>query len=181
MTKTDALAIVAELGAAFPRPELSEESVNLYVRQLLAVDRQLARHAANRLVRTRRFLPTVAEIFDAVLDEAGVGTITAEQAWGVVRWQVRRIGSYGAFPETTAGGRMLKHAVETIGWQELCGCPADREATMRAQFFRVYDDCRRREREMHLWQPNHLRLLASVTPLPLAAPHEQSASTELQP
>lgn len=157
MTKAEALQCVTILAGAFPRPEMTEATVRIYVECLLEHDARTVQTAIRRLVVTSRFLPTIAEIREAVTANATPEWPTPGDAWARVMHLVRKIGSYGTLPSATPFDRMVKRCIEGIGgWSYLCDETKNIMAD-RAHFLRVYEQNVARERQ---------RDAAQVWPLP---------------
>ena len=157
MTKPEALKLVTYIVAAFPRPQVSPETIEVYVANLVDLPYADATEAVGVLLRQARFLPTIAEIRGAYTDHCfrKAGLLTAEEAWGIVEWAFRKVGGYRPFPATTKGGPLLKRAVAAIGWQTLC--QSENIVADRAHFFRIYAAMVARERERVTLDP-HARI-----------------------
>ena len=146
MTEPEALRLMVRLVAAFPRPEVSEATVDVYVQHLLPLDYQAARVAIARLVATRKFLPAIAEIRDAMTEQRATDFPTAGDAWALAMTWVRKIGGYGTPPETTPTERLVKRAIDGLGgWAYLCH-ESENLAADRARFLDGWDELVRRER-----------------------------------
>jgi len=94
--------------------------------------------AIDRLIRTARFLPAVAEIREVVA-EARCGLLDADVAWGEVLAQVRRCGRYRI---PTWSSPALAAAVDAIGWHEICD--STEQGVTRAHFTKAYRATRAR-------------------------------------
>lgn len=79
MSTDDTKLAVAALAAAFPRAEIRQETVSVYVRALADLPPAMVNRAVGRLIATSRFFPTVAEIREAVV-ESHVALPTVDQA-----------------------------------------------------------------------------------------------------
>ena len=62
MTTDESRALVAQLKAAFPRQEVTTETLAMYAMMLADLDAGAAQKAVLGLVATSRFFPTIAEI-----------------------------------------------------------------------------------------------------------------------
>lgn len=168
MTEREALTIVAALQGAYPRPEVTPKTVKIYAEILLPLEYPAVRHAVERLLLTAKFLPTIAEIRDAVTANAAPEWPTPGDAWARVMHLVRKVGSYGTLPSATPFDRMVKRCIEGIGgWTYLC---EETENVMadRAHFLRVYEQNVAREKQ---------RDAATVWPLPGSAPRRELDDT----
>lgn len=157
MTEREALTVVAALQGAYPRPEMTPATVKIYARMLLPLDYAAVMQAAERLLLTAKFLPTIAEIREAVTADATPEWPTPGDAWARVMHLVRKVGSYGTLPTATPFDRMVKRCIEGIGgWSYLCD-ETENIMADRAHFLRVYEQNVARERQ---------RDAAQVWPLP---------------
>jgi len=155
MTKEQAWKLVTMIAAAWTRPPMAEETFAIYVEHLSRLDYEVGVQAVNRAIATRTFLPSIAEINElAGIVALGDGTLSAEEAWGVVLLCFDQVGSYREFPRNTAGGEVLKKTVDLIGWMNLCR--SENQAADRAHFFRIYEAVLGRER--------HARVLGITPP-----------------
>lgn len=129
--------------AAFPQREVPVSTLALYSRQLVDLDPAAVVDAIERLIRTSRFFPTIAEIREAAV-AGGPTEGLAELAWAEVQREVRRVGDHGAAHlRQFRGGVFIEPerpvfsspvtvaAVESVTWKLIChGDPA----SVREQF-----------------------------------------------
>ncbi len=147
MTNAEALQCVTMLAGAYPRPEMSEATVRIYVRCLVPLDFGMVSAAIERLLLTSRFLPTIAEIREAVTANSAPTWPTPGDAWARVMHLVRKVGIYGTLPTATPFDRMIKRCIEGIGgWPYLCDETENLMAD-RAHFLKVYEQNVARERQ----------------------------------
>jgi hypothetical protein len=66
MTHEESWQLVMYLTAAYPRPEVSQETFAIYVENLLPLEVGAARAAVQELVQTEKFLPPIAAVHEAV-------------------------------------------------------------------------------------------------------------------
>lgn len=90
MGHSDAAEQVALLKAAFPRTELSRETLAIYATKLADIDGQLLAAAVNRLIEDVKFFPTIAEIRKMAARLAGLLPPPAAEALAIVRRADRR-------------------------------------------------------------------------------------------
>lgn len=144
MTRAEAQKLVMLLFAAFPAqtrnvaPAEARASAEVYARGLEDLDRDLAARAVDALVKSARFLPTVAEIRAAcVVTQHGRRRGGAE-AWGDV---IRAIGRYGYMRrpgiDFAFDDPLVARAVDAFGWANLCG--SENATADRARFIEHYD------------------------------------------
>lgn len=167
MTDAEALRIVSRLVAAFPRPVVNEMTVDVYVEALLPLDAARVAASVQRLTLTVRFLPTIAEIREAMTTQSGPELPTAGDAWATVLHWVRKIGGYGTVPTRTPIDRLIARCIDAVGgWHYLCH-ESENLMADRAHFLRVYAENVQRV---------HRHAAERVWPLP--APPERERVTD---
>lgn len=142
MRTTEALELVRQLMTCYPSATLGQDNIQAYARHLLDLDAEVAAVAVKRCIATCRFFPSIAEIREqaaACMD----GAPDAEEAWGIVCAEVRRVGYNGkpVFPHA----RILD-AVQAIGgWYDVCS--SDNAAADRSHFVKAYQMATTRSRQ----------------------------------
>lgn len=134
MTRADALEVMAMLVAAWPTRQMPPSAVDVFALALGDLDADETKAAVVQLVQTRTFCPSIGEIRGAVVG-ARLKLPSAEQAWGIVRRAVSRVGVYRApvFDCDEVDG-----AVEDIGWDTVCNAPPG-DAPTRSRFCAAYE------------------------------------------
>lgn len=125
---------VASLKAAYPDSVLLPETVAVYTTALERFDPQLVQAAVGRLILESRFLPRVAEIAEAVAEEA-LGLPSTAEAWNEAEGRSMGSWPYDRTPLVTqvmnlVGGQWEIQHSETPG-------------VIRAQFRDLYAELRR--------------------------------------
>jgi hypothetical protein len=132
MKKSEAVACMGLLRAAYPKFEIPDESHALYVDVLSGIDAEAGSRAVKRAIMGCKFFPSLAEILDYVAEDA-VACEPAEQAWAEVMRAISRWGRYRAWrfanPATHA-------AVDSVGKDNLCN--SEDLVAERAHFMRIY-------------------------------------------
>lgn len=136
MTDEQALEIMAYLKAAYPRQEVTRETIAVYADSLRTLDAKTVREAVRTHVATQPFFPAISEILKPIA-EAQVGAAPAEQAWLEVMRAIARWGRYQpwAFDNPVVGA-----AVDALGKDEICN--SDNLDVTRAHFLRIYESYR---------------------------------------
>lgn len=171
---TERKQIIMLLGpyvALFPSCKLDAAGLGLYARALQELPAAAIEAAMNKLVKTCRFFPTVAEITqeaEALMEYAserngGVHTPTAAEAWSEVQTLAKRIGTWS---EWHCSHPYVRAAAERFGIYELSTLPADGVNTARAQFMRMYESVREQGRQSRL-NANTLKSLGQAKVLEL--------------
>lgn len=140
MTPTQAMKIVTVLANA---PDEGQASWSIQTQEVFAhmiedLAYEPTMKAALTWIRSQPRRPTIAGLRSAVraqLEAVGEmpATLDVDQAWGIVRDAVSRVGRYRNFP---ADYPALKAVVDRMGWEDLCNC--DNTEVLRAQFERHY-------------------------------------------
>lgn len=118
-----------------------------YAAGLADLDHDLVKGAVGRLVRTSKFLPTVAEIREAAGVLAHGTRTTGAQAWGAVVRALKSCGSH-----RTPGvdfhfqDPITRELVSSFGWSELCASGTIGHAADRARFIEAYDQIAKSDR-----------------------------------
>ena len=135
-------AIVATLTPylmAFPQSKMTPAGLAIYARALNSLSTAEINAAMLKLLRTCRFFPTVAEIFEqaeVMRDFAtDTGLPTPDEAWAEAQKEVRRKGIYADWELSCPE---IERAVAYFGKMELCSLKIDDVNTARAQFMRIY-------------------------------------------
>ena len=134
---------------AFPNSKLNEGGLLVYSRALSSLSLAEIEAAMLKLMRTCKFFPSVAEIFDAAKNIKRYAendeTLTAEEAWGEVMELVHTCHMYEPWHYSCAA---VEKAVKAYGGkEELCALEMASVGTARAQFMRIYNAVFTREEE----------------------------------
>lgn len=141
MTKTEAARLVAFLLGAYSSVPVSSKTTLVYEAQLADLEFSTARRAVDRLTKTSRFMPTIAEIRAMAVEiQHGPRRLGAE-AWGDVLGEIRRVGLYGL---PRFDDPRVAEAVHLMTWRGLC--LGENEAADRARFVDLYDGLQDRAR-----------------------------------
>jgi len=162
VTELEARGVLKLLAAAYPaqRQRMSNDDVRamaaIYTAGLLDLDADRARAAVNRLVKSSKWIPTIAEIREAAVDVAHGPRSPAGVAWGMAR----RLSSYRFEEDLAELDPLMRLCLESLGmikWRELwrgaetirqwCVCTGDHEVSDRAKFIDLYDQLATGERK----------------------------------
>ena len=139
MTEAEAWKILTFLRAAFPRQEIGEETLTVYLDALKPLEADQVLRAARYHVACEKFFPTLSELLKPVAEEL-VG-MSAEEAWLEVMHAISAWGRYRGWfwPDMP----LLQLAVDAIGKENLCN--STNLAVERAHFMRIYESYRASE------------------------------------
>jgi hypothetical protein len=105
---------------------------------LADLDYAVANAAAERLIATSKWIPTIAEIREACLAITAGPKVPGGEAWGAV---MRAIGRFGAYRtpgvEFNLEDPIAQRCVLSLGWRELC--LSENAIADRARFIELYD------------------------------------------
>ena len=131
---------------AFPRSKMNEGSLIVYARALSSLSVVEIDAAMLKLMRTVKFFPTIAEIFeqaDNVKNFAiGKSESSADEAWHEV---MKEVHSAFIYREPKFSAPEIKQAALNMGWTSLCNLETDAINTARAQFMRIYESILKRK------------------------------------
>lgn len=151
MTNEQIGELVKNILGAFPaqRQRMTERDVEGFTLAcklgLEDLDQARAMVALRRVVRTARFLPTIAEIREAAVEVAHGARKNGGEAWGEVRALVARQGRYRTpGVDFAIEDELVAAAVRAFGWSELCR--GENPSADRARFIELYDQLARGER-----------------------------------
>jgi hypothetical protein len=141
MKAIEAAKLVAMLSAAYRDAKLNAEASQVYEAMLADLDFGLAQEAVWRLIRTSKWLPTVAEIRQTAADIERGPVRRGAEAYADVIAEIRRVGSYGT---PRFADPVTAECVKAMTWRGLC--LGDNEAADRARFIELYDSLAARQR-----------------------------------
>jgi hypothetical protein len=158
MTREQALSVWALLAAAAPGQALPVSALEIRAELIADLDFADTRDAAVRLARCVKWLPSVAELREAVhapaLPEAG-------EAWGEVCRVVHRLGWTTPPTETDFSDPLILRAVQALGtWTDFC---AGDEAINRAHFLKIFPALAERARRHAIAGPPPRTALPATT------------------
>lgn len=162
MTELEVRSVLKLLAAAYPtqRQRMTNDDVRamaaIYTAGLLDLDLERATAAVNRLVKSSRWIPTIAEIRAAAVDVGHGGRTPGGEAWGMAR----KLSSYRFSDDLEELDPLLRRTLQALGmikWRELwrrdetirqwAVCTGDNEVADRARFIELYDQLSQDERK----------------------------------
>lgn len=135
MTKQECAVLVGMIASAYPSWKPTQETVAVYVELLSDLDRNEAQNALRSLLMASEFPPSVATIRKKVLEQQDGLPLNKAEAWELVMSMVRR---YGIYERPVFEDESVSQVVQAIGYRELC--LSTNTDTIRAQFFRLYEE-----------------------------------------
>ena len=136
-------------GWASQRQRLTSDDVGemakIYAAGLMDLDFDVAKAAVIRIVHTSKFLPTVAEIREAVGIHAYGPRRSGGEAWGSVLKAIREEGQQ-KIPgvDFVFNDPITARVVRSFGWLDLCA--SDNAIADRARFIEAYETIAKTER-----------------------------------
>lgn len=135
MTREESLAMASMLVEAYPR-DVHEGTLEAYALHLADLDREQVGRAIRQLVATKKWLPAISEVRQAVakltLPEAPATAV----AWAQAVDLMARIGSYGTLDNH--GSPYVNRALRLCGrWADIC---QEDMTWLRKRFVDIYDE-----------------------------------------
>jgi len=142
--------VLSQLFSAYANAKIDEGTVAVYLRLLRDIPPADLQTVIDQCIAECKFLPTVAEIRERyhALTRT-LGQLSATDAWGEVKREIRRVGSWGT-PQFD--DPVIAKVVRNMGWRELCMSESP-EGVDRAQFERAYNELIARGEQMHKLLP----------------------------
>ncbi|MEO7736249.1 MAG: hypothetical protein ABIY55_35150, partial [Kofleriaceae bacterium] len=105
-----------------------------------------SRAAVERLVKSSKWIPTIAEIRESAVDVVHGACIPGGQAWGHCLAMIRRYGSH-RYPgiDFAIDDPLLHATIRAFGWLDLC--QSTNPHADRARFIALYDELAKSERK----------------------------------
>ena len=156
------LEVMAFLSAAYPRHNLTDETLAAYRAILGDLSADLLKAAALQIAsRDSPWFPAAGQLRAAAfrLLEREAGVPNMGEAWGEV---VRKIGEDGHIRVPEFSNPLIQAAVNGVGgWRELC--MSENFVADRARFLQVYEVLAKRERETVAMLPAVADAVAALT------------------
>ena len=150
-TEKEITKIMGVMAHAYPRYELSADSLKLYGKMLADIPSDILEAAAQQIMAENKFFPSIAE-WREMAHKLMVGKLqipSAFEAWEDAMAQVRRCGDYYRYqlnqrtPEYSHP--LVEKAVQVIGYRHLC--ESENISIERAHFFKIYESLLSRAEE----------------------------------
>ncbi len=133
---------------AFPHSKMTTEGLIVYAKALSGLSVAEVNAAMLKLMRTCRFFPTVAEIFETAETlrnyAYGTGLPSPDEAWHEAMREAHDKFVYGKWELSTLE---IEQAVKHFGKMALCELEPEGMNTARAQFMRIYSSILTRTRD----------------------------------
>lgn len=140
MTKKEFALGLKILQSCYSR-DFNEEDIKIWYMQFKDEDGGVFHRAVKNIIRTSRFMPTIADIFHEMKKiEIPDLALNYEQEFENVRKAIRQYGSYrtkelmGSLKPKTA------EAVRRIGLQRLCECEQDKIKFIKNEFQEIFEN-----------------------------------------
>lgn len=160
MNKREAAKILSVLAAAYPRVEVSQETIAIYTQFLQDLDYGRVQAAVIKHIATSTFFPSIAELRQAALDMSTDDRLPLPgEAWEEVVKQMKIIG-YTGKPQFSH--ELIEKTVQAMGgWINLC--QSTEGMVDRAHFIKIYESYRSRHMEETKVAPVVRQLVGSIT------------------
>lgn len=162
MDEVTTLQVVNFLVHAYPRSEISVNTVDIYVQLLSDIDPELLKMATLDYVSKNKWFPSVAELREAVgtLQEKSAGVPSSWDAWAEVNQMMRSYG-YMRRSDFEFSSPLIDKAVDAVGgWRVLCH--SENSVADRARFVEAYETYLKRQRDEVQTLPQVSRMIESL-------------------
>ncbi len=133
--------------AAYPNSQMDAGALAFYARALAPLSIETIDAAMMMLIRTSKFFPSIAEVFQAaqsLIDYMENKRPSATEAWAEVMREARRKHLYKPWDYSCDE---VQKAVAAFGKQELCTLEEDKVGIARAQFMKMYNEIVQAEKD----------------------------------
>ena len=134
---------------ALPQSKINEGSLVIYAKALSSLSIAEIDAAMLKIMKTSKWFPTIAEIFEASENIetfiTGKSKPTADMAWAEAMKLAHDKWIYGKWEYSC---KEVELAVNYFGKMELCQIETDNINTARAQFMRIYESVLKRQRDL---------------------------------
>ena len=147
MTTSETIKFIATIAAAYPSqaarlsPDALEAMVPVWHEMLKDLAASQANAALARCVATSTWMPSVADIRSAAVQQTIGAARAGGDAWGDVLAAVRR---YGYLRTPAFSDPVVARAVYALGWLEICN--SENQVADRARFIELYEQLQVSER-----------------------------------
>lgn len=129
------MIVLGVLRSAYPRQELTKETLSLYGQVLLAADFETAISAARKIIVTLKWFPSLSELVSAIDPSP-----TPAEGWSEVLDRLHRFGEPGwEFLSPFVHEVVAAHG----GWGRLC--QMQNAVSERARFIELYQEIRNKK------------------------------------
>lgn len=158
MQEHEALIVAKYIQAAWGK-EFTDEQLDVWTDALAPIPYEVANQVAQRLVRTNKWAPSIAEFLAAVWEFVDP-LPTAEQAYAEARNAARTFSPYSGGVRHEWSHPLIEQAAKVVGIETMAY--SEEPTVVAAQFRRVYENLR--ERAQIRRQQETLRLPTGAAP-----------------
>ena len=149
MTKPEWLRVVETLNDLWPRQRMPSSMARRGFLLLGEFEASRVRDAVTVLVRRGlEFPPSLSQIYAAASEQAS-DQLTWGETWDEVMDAIAHYGHYRKPEDIPWSSALVKHLVETSGWQELCLADIKDIPIIQAQWREKWNALRRREQSQN--------------------------------
>lgn len=145
------LAIIKEAHPnAFKSQSDPTSTIKVWNSLLGDLEANLALAAAQAVVSTSQYPPTIAEIREAAYQITHPGELSADEAWGLTLEAIKKYGHYRQIEGLASLPPKVRKIAERMGWDSLCMAEVDKIGVERGQFIKLYNASVEREKEQDM-------------------------------
>lgn len=123
--------------------DVKEGTFEAYVTYLADIPPEFIRAAVDELIKTSKWLPTVAEIREQAraqwMNSKGLEEETAEKAWIGLLQMIRKHGFIEPKREVFTSAAAY-HAMRAVGWNVVCMATDGQLGRLHSQYVRAYNE-----------------------------------------
>ena len=125
------------------KPEVAE----IWHNALTDIDYEVAKVSLTKWVMTEKWMPTIADIRETVVNVTSPEIKDWSEAWAEVNKAVRLVGPYAEDRAMARLDEITRETVERFGFGNLCAMESDNRETVRAQFRDMYNQIANRHKQ----------------------------------
>lgn len=145
-TRDQVIKLVGTMSAGFPHVNLGKETYEVYAKLLADTPIEELEAAAMQCLASARFMPTIGELRDKVLELRRLASSDGAPDAGTAWAEVLEAASCCAYNTPTYSHPAIEQAVRAIGGIKLVGfAPSGELMSHRARFMECYGTYRERE------------------------------------
>lgn len=175
MKESQALEIFRYLRGAYPSKEVTRDMIGVWSSELLPLEFDSTFRAVQRLARSSKWWPSIAEICEASISER-MKMPSPEEAWRLAKQQAM-FQSYQGMAGEAVDDPLIQELVDSVGVRSIMMDQTQHYA--RLQFLKSYEAALRRRLDAELsarhgipprTEPGEYERLAGLVPAPVALP-----------
>lgn len=158
MTKKEFLEGITLLGVAYDK-EFTKEQIEVWYSMLGGYSKNQFRNAIKELIKTEKYLPTIADITKQIANNQTSAIPSAEDEWEEVLRVVHKYGTYRQEKALEELKPYTAYITKHIGYQIIC--LSTDNTWNRKEFIEEYNQLKEREKELIQIGSNETKLFTN--------------------